>query len=104
MAQNNLPLACKLTDAAFQRRRHEVLNTIQSAVLETRELADGYAYRFPAEAAWIDDLSKFITFERACCPFLRFALRLEPENGPLWLEMTGPEGTKDFLRSVLDSD
>jgi hypothetical protein len=45
-------------------------------------------------------LAQLITFERECCPFLRFSLRLEPANGPLWLELTGPEGTKVFLQSL----
>jgi len=47
-------------------------------------------------------VAQLITFERECCPFLRFNLRLEPANGPLWLELTGPEGTKDFLQSLFE--
>jgi len=30
---------------------------------------------------------------------MRFSLTLEPGDGPLWLEITGPEGTKTFLTS-----
>jgi hypothetical protein len=37
---------------------------------------------------------------RQCCPFLRFAITVEPGNGPIWLEMTGPEGTKEFLATT----
>lgn len=68
--------------------------------METRELQDGYAYRFPSEDKWITELAQLIAFERECCPFLQFKLRLEPENGPLWLELTGAAGTKDFLQSL----
>jgi len=101
MSSTELPIACSLTDPEFQQRRADLRKTFQEALLETNELADGYAYRFPSDATSIAELAKLITFERECCPFLRFNLRLEPGNGPLWLELTGPEGTKDFLQSLL---
>ena len=100
MSSTELPIACNLTDPEFQQRRADLLKTFQVALLETKELADGYAYRFPSGANWIAQLAQLITFERECCPFLRFNLRLEPANGPLWLELTGPEGTKSFLQSL----
>ena len=70
------------------------------ALLETKELDDGYAYRFPSGGNWIADLAQLITFERECCPFLQFNLRLEPAEDPVWLELTGPEGAKSFLQSL----
>lgn len=96
----DLPIACNLSDPEFRERRAALLQTFQGAVLETKELDAGYAYRFPSDAKWITDLADFITFERACCPFLEFKLRLEPAAGPIWLELTGPAGTKDFLNSL----
>ena len=104
MTSTELPIACSLTDREFQQRRADLLKTFQRALLETSELDDGYAYRFPAGANWIAELAELITFERECCPFLRFNLRLEPANGPLWLELTGPEGTKDFLQSLFSAE
>lgn len=100
MESGEPPIACSLTDSEFQQRRANLLKTLQGAVLETRELGDGFAYRFPSEANWIAQLAQLITVERECCPFLQFDLRLEPENGPIWLELTGPEGTKEFLKSL----
>lgn len=32
-----------------------------------------------------------------CCPFLRFQLTVEPGRGPIWLELTGPAGTREFV-------
>ncbi len=96
----DLPIACNLTDPEFQRRRADLLKTFQGSLLQKKELADGYAYRFPVDGSWIIELARLITFERECCPFLKFNLRIEPANGPVWLELTGPEGTKDFLLSL----
>ena len=100
MTSIQLPIACSLTDPEFQRRRADLLKTFQGGLLETKELTDGYAFRFPSDGTWIAELARLIIFERECCPFLRFDLQLEPANGPLWLELTGPEGTKDFLQSL----
>ena len=100
MTSTELPIACSLTDPEFQQRRADLLKTFQGVLLETKELDDGSAYRFPSGANWIAELAQLITFERECCPFLRFKLRLEPAHGLLWLELTGPEGTKVFLQSL----
>src|SRR6185295_14661169 len=95
-----LPVACNLTDADFQQRRAVVLQTVAVGVIETKELDDGYAYRFQSDVGWLPTLINLISLERACCPFLHFNLRIEPAEGPIWLELTGPPGTKDFLNSL----
>ena len=42
--------------------------------------------------------------ERQCCRFLRFRLTVEPNLGPIVLELSGPPGTEEFLASLLDPD
>ena len=44
-----------------------------------------------------------IDAERQCCRFLRFDLRVEPDVGPIALELTGPEGTEAFLEALLET-
>jgi len=100
MAAAELPIACNLTDAAFRERRAGVLKTVSDGVVERKELDDGYAYRFPSDVSWLATLTNLISLERACCPFLQFNLRIEPAEGPIWLELTGPPGTRDFLDSI----
>jgi len=100
MEASELPIACNLTDSDFQERRAGLLKTVAGGVVETKDLEDGYAYRFPSDVGWLTTLATLITVERECCPFLRFNLRLEPAEGPIWLELTGPPGTKDFLNSI----
>jgi hypothetical protein len=43
-----------------------------------------------------------INAERQCCRFLRFQLTVEPDEGPLILDLTGPPGTRDFLAAMVD--
>ena len=98
----DLPIACNLTSAELQARRRTVLDKVRRAVLEVRELENGYAYAFPAEGNWLREMAGVIDLERQCCPFLRFQLTVEASGGLLWLEMTGPEGTKAFLLSTFE--
>ena len=94
---SNLPIACNLTAPELQERRRTVLEKVRRAVVEVRELENGYAYSFSSEGDWLRELAGVIDLERQCCPFLRFRLTVEADGGPLWLEMTGPEGTKELL-------
>jgi hypothetical protein len=96
----DIPIVCRLTDAQLQERRQTVLRQLALTIQETQELPNGYAYRFPTGDATLEELTSLIRFERQCCPFLTFRLTAEPNDGPLWLEVTGPGETKEFLASL----
>ena len=100
MEATEIPIACTLSEAAFQERRAELLKTVMAAVVNRQEVDGGFAYGFPSDPKWIAQLAQVIAFERECCHFLQFALRVERGKGPIWLELTGPEGTKTFLAEV----
>ena len=58
-------------------------------------------------AIWRDDdilatIAQTIDAERQCCRFLRFSITVEPDGGPITLELTGPPGTREFLSAFLD--
>jgi len=69
------------------------------SVRERRDIQDGYAFRFDEDA--FDDVARFATNERRCCPFLTFVIELSPNGGPLWLRLSGPAGTQTFLNAEL---
>lgn len=39
--------------------------------------------------------------ERECCPFLAFEVIALPDKGPVIVRVTGPAGTKEFLKTLL---
>jgi len=98
--QNSTPVYCTLPPADLRERVAEVERTIAKKIVEVRELDDGYALRFPAEAGIVEELAHFIDFERVCCRFLNFSLRVPAGGGPIWLELTGSAEVKNFLRST----
>jgi len=95
----SISVACNLTAKEMPERR-VLLAKLGEAVMETQEREDGYTYRFESDAL-LPEILEIVRAERECCPFLRFSLTFEPGNGPVWLEVTGPEGTKEFVASFL---
>ena len=93
----DIPIACALSDPELARRAAALEAELFAGVLETKELPDGYAFRFPAETGWLVSLATFIAEERRCCPFFTFELVCEPGEGPIWLRLRGREGVKEFI-------
>ncbi len=95
------PMVCRLDAFDFEEsERYESLRErMRSAIQEIKELPDGFAFRFPSDPAVIVNLAEFITLERRCCSFFNFALGVEPDDGPVWLSLTGGEGVKEFLKT-----
>jgi hypothetical protein len=100
-SSEDMPVACCLTSAELREREATLLAQFRSAVIETEELQDGYAFRVPGDGEWITMIAKMIVAERECCPFLTFELVAQPDMGPVVVSVTGPAGTKEFLRTVL---
>ena len=70
-----------------------------AAVQEVRELPAGYALRLPNETDLLQTTMSFIGYERLCCPFFHFTLEIAPEQGPVWLHITGAADVKPFIQS-----
>jgi hypothetical protein len=92
-----LSVACTLTEPELAARRAGVLADVRRSQQGVRWLPDGIALGFAAGPGRLAMLATFIELERRCCAFLRFRLTVEPGGGPLWLELTGPPGTREFL-------
>ena len=97
----DLPVACTLTEPELQARRAGVLADVRRSLQEARWLPDGVALRFAPDPERLATLATFIALERQCCAFLRFQLTVEAGGGPVWLELTGPPGTREFLAGEL---
>lgn len=95
------PFACdRLALDPEARKRHfdELGPALRSLRKAVRELPDGYEFQFPADPATIALVAEWAAGERLCCPFFDIQLRMEPENGPFWLRLTGRKGTKHFIK------
>ena len=98
------PLACVPgAIPAEERAAHfeRLARLFTTEVREQRELPDGYAFRFDADA--FDELARWLTHERRCCPFLDVTIDLAHGGGPVWVRLAGPPGTRAFLDAELPS-
>jgi len=96
-----LPVICSLPDVELRERLADSLPKFMGQVLETKPLDSGYAFRFAADDLLLSDVVAVIKAERKCCAFLKFKLEVFPDEGPVWLEITGPAETKAFLQKAL---
>ena len=97
----DLPIACELSAADVARRRNELLPGLIATAEEAQELPNGFRWRFVRDASVLGKITSVIEAERTCCRFLRFRLTIEPAGGPVWLDVTGPEGTATFLAQLM---
>ena len=83
------------------RKRHfdELGPAPRSMRKAVRELPDGDEFQFPSDPKTIAMIAEWAAGERRCCPFFNIQIRLEPEGGPVWLRLTGREGTKSFIQA-----
>ncbi len=80
----NLPIACTLGPAALKARREDLLGGL---VRRAEERLDAPGMR--------------MTNLPITCTLGPAALKARRE-GPIWLEFTGPPGSKEFLAGMLD--
>lgn len=95
-------ISCKLTTPELRERKATVIASLKNQVLVTRELKNGFAYRFPGTDSVVDELATFVKTERACCDFFNFDISIAGNKTEAWLKITGPKGAKDFIKTELE--
>jgi hypothetical protein len=93
--------ACNISAMTGEERARwsALLERLDTQKQEVLELSNGFAFRFPADSETIRAIAEWITYERVCCPFFDFCLKIENKNDAVWLSLTGDEGIRDFIRS-----
>ncbi len=95
-------VVCKLTTPEFQTRRATVLANLKKQVVEKKELNNGYAFKFAGSDDMVDELANFIKTERSCCAFFTFNLSVSGDKSEAWLELIGPDGSKEMINSEMN--
>jgi len=95
-----VPLACNMHVFTPAERDSHIQTATQlfQSVQQVQNVEGGYEFIFPNESTTLIKLAEFISKERLCCPFLEFTVKLIPNYEATSLLLTGPEGTREFLR------
>ena len=94
-------VVCTLTPDTIATRKAGLLPGLVRRAESREELADGLRFRFPSDA-W-SALAATVDAERQCCRFLQFDITVEPDGGPIWLSLTGPPGTREFVSALIEA-
>lgn len=97
-----LPISCTLSAADLGVRRAHLLPGLCAQATLRVVLSDGYRLTFTPATGLIESIARVVDAERQCCRFLRFALVVEPDGAAITLDVTGPEGTREFLTDLFD--
>ena len=102
-ANLSLPIACSLTLDELVAMRDSLLPGLLARANAQESIPGGFRWRFDPMLDMANEIGAVIDAEHRCCPFLRFLLIVEPGDGPVWLEVTGPDGTTNLLKSLLEA-
>jgi hypothetical protein len=81
-------------------RRNQLLPGLIQDAANVTDLDNGLRLDFANAPDLLARLLRVIEQEQVCCSFLRFQVTAEPQQGPVVLEVTGPAGTREMLRSL----
>jgi hypothetical protein len=98
----DLPIVCTLTPGALRARREGLLAELLHRSDGHELLPEGLRLRFAPSGETLARIARAVDAERHCCRFLRFTLTVEPDEGPVTLDLTGPRGTREFVAALLE--
>lgn len=100
-APHESPFACDIMalDTAARKRHFDELGPwLRDLRQAVHELPNGYEFQLPGDPGTVGMVWEWAAGERRCCPFFDIEIRMGREGGPLWLKLTGREGTKEFIK------
>jgi hypothetical protein len=97
-----LPIACTLTPEALRTRREGLLMDLVRRAVRREDLSDGLRLEFAPSGETLALIARAVEAEHHCCRFLRFGMTVEPDGGPVFLDLTGPAGTRDFISALFE--
>jgi hypothetical protein len=97
----NPPIACTLTPGQINGCRDHLIPGLFTRALGHEGVDNGYRLTFAPATDTLRAIAETIDRERQCCQFLRFQLTIEPAGGAIVLDLTGPEGTREFLDDLV---
>src|SRR5688572_31657774 len=95
----DMAIACSLNGAALACRQSNLRAGVLAEAESVERVADGYRWKFQHAPDLFARLGPIVDAERDCCRFLHFAIQAAQDQGMVSVEITGPEGTVEFLES-----
>ena len=95
VAESRVHCTLAALSSADRERDRQLIPVLRDNLQERKELADGYAYRFPASL--LREVGEWVSIEAKCCQPLTYEVSLAPQpGGAVWVRITGQEA-KEFI-------
>ena len=104
MDQEKSPFACSLPADELKKRIDVDIRKVVTQAIGLKELEDGFWLSFKATDGNFKMLCGLIAEERQCCSFLSFEWHVPAEFGDFELKISGREGAKELLLSMLPDE
>lgn len=98
----DLPIVCTLTPDALRARREGMLTELLRRSVGHELLPEGLRLQFAPSGETLASIARAVEAERHCCRFLRFTVTVEPDDGPMTVDLTGPQGAREFVAALLE--
>lgn len=95
-------IVCQLSSEELRHRRYNMIKKLKDLVKERTETNSSVLYKFESSDNIIDLLTDFIKAERLCCSFFSFTLLVGYDDEFIWLDLSGPEGVIEFIKTEID--
>jgi hypothetical protein len=99
---HDLPIVCTLQPGELNARANQLLPGVVAAATARQTIENGFRFEFRPDGELLASIVRMIEAERHCCRFLRFVITVEPDGGPVALELSGPAGTREFIAGLLN--
>ena len=93
-------VSCSLSAGALKAQRDKLIPGLFNRSKNVDELQDGFRFTFSYRPNLLIELAELIEKESVCCSFLRFTIHIEERVGSVSLEVNGPPGTVELLKSL----
>ena len=96
-------IACNIhaLNTAERQEHSTATKRLLAAVTLRRELKNGYVFELDKTRITLTQVAELVENEKRCCPFFEFQIKLVRESGPLSLTLTGRNGVKQLIETVL---
>jgi hypothetical protein len=98
----NCDISCRLTSELMRKRKSTIIHELVEKIIMTEETDKGYSFTFNYSEEILFRLAEFVKLEKECCPFFDFNLSVPGNINTIGLLLTGPDGTKDFIKYELE--
>lgn len=96
-----MPIACSLSADDLQRCASELLPGLAHRARSITATPTGARLTFDVVDGLLAGIAHVLDRERGCCPFLAFVLEVPAGADEMTLVISGPDGTVEFLRSIV---